>query len=179
LRSWPGGKVAPGSGRRSGETRYRFGARGGDGEEAFRGRFALIGVGSFEVAVGLLVAAPILYLALRDRVSFLVLVLLVVVLSPILGIFIAAILAYVSYALFGGLTGDPGERERSVALLSGQDCATGALYASGVRVLGVVFEVEHYHFLRNLVQDVYGRLATRFAETFLAAQLLREPAQAR
>ena len=62
----------------------------------------MIGVGSFEMVIGLLVAALIIYFALRDRVSSVSLVLMVVLLSPLIGIFMAASIAYVLYALFGG-----------------------------------------------------------------------------
>ena len=46
----------------------------------------MIGVGTFELGVGLSMAALILYFVFRDQVSPLILVLLVVVLSPIPGI---------------------------------------------------------------------------------------------
>jgi hypothetical protein len=62
----------------------------------------MIGVGHFEVVVGLLVAALIIYFTFRDRVSSVSLVLMVVLLSPLIGIFMAASIAYVLYALFGG-----------------------------------------------------------------------------
>ncbi|MCA1716498.1 MAG: hypothetical protein LC781_06400 [Actinobacteria bacterium] len=58
-------------------------------------------MGTFELGVGLSLAALILYFVFRDRASSLVLVLLVVVLAPILGIIIAAFLAYARYALLG------------------------------------------------------------------------------
>ena len=61
----------------------------------------MIGVGIFEIVVGLLIAALIIYFVFRDRRSV-VLVLLLLVLSPILGVFIAMAVAYARYALFGG-----------------------------------------------------------------------------
>ncbi len=61
----------------------------------------MIGVGTFELGVGLPLAAMIVYFAFRDQASSLVLVLLVVVLASILGIIIAAFLAYALYVLSG------------------------------------------------------------------------------
>jgi len=61
----------------------------------------MIGVGTFELGVGLLLAALILYFVFRNRVSSLVLVLLVAVLTPILGIVIAVYFAFALYALLG------------------------------------------------------------------------------
>ncbi len=60
----------------------------------------MIGVGPFEMVVGLLIAALIIYYVFRDRRSV-VLISLLVVLSPILGLFVAIGVAYVRYALFG------------------------------------------------------------------------------
>ncbi len=60
----------------------------------------MIGVGPFEMVVGLLVAVLLLYFVLRGRRSV-VLISLLVVLSPILGLFVAIGVAYVRYALFG------------------------------------------------------------------------------
>ena len=60
----------------------------------------MVGVGPFEMAVGLLVAAVLLYLVLSGRRP-LVLISLMVVLSPILGLFVAVGVAYLRYALFG------------------------------------------------------------------------------
>ncbi len=60
----------------------------------------MVGVGNFEMLVGLLVAVPLLYYVLRGRRSI-VLVLLLVVLSPILGFFIAIGVAFLRYALLG------------------------------------------------------------------------------
>lgn len=57
--------------------------------------------GEFELGVRLPLAALILYFAFRGQVSSLVLVFLVVVLASILGIVIAALLAYTLYALPG------------------------------------------------------------------------------
>ncbi len=62
----------------------------------------MIGVGTFELGVGLPLAAIIVYFAFRDQASSLVLVLLVVLLASILGIIIAAFLAYaLNAALLG------------------------------------------------------------------------------
>jgi hypothetical protein len=58
----------------------------------------MIGVGTFELVVGLLAAALLIYLASRGRARLLTVVLLL----PVLGIFIAMVVAYVRYALFGG-----------------------------------------------------------------------------
>jgi hypothetical protein len=60
---------------------------------------SVIGVGSLKLGAGLLLAALIVYFAFRDRVATVVLVLLVV-LSPLIGIFIATLAAYASCALF-------------------------------------------------------------------------------
>jgi hypothetical protein len=60
---------------------------------------SVIGVGSLEVGAGLLLAALIVYFTFRDRVATVVLVLLVV-LSPLIGIFIATLAASASCALF-------------------------------------------------------------------------------
>ena len=60
----------------------------------------MVGVGPFELLVGLLVAALLLYYVLRGR-RLVVLVLLLVVLSPILGFFIAIGVAFLRYALLG------------------------------------------------------------------------------
>jgi phosphate/sulfate permease len=60
----------------------------------------MIWVGTFELEVGLSLAALIVYFAFRNQESSLVLVLLVVALAPILGIVIAAFLAYALNALF-------------------------------------------------------------------------------
>lgn len=60
----------------------------------------MIGVGPFELGLGLCLAALaalIVYFVFRDQVSSLGLVLLVVVLAPILAVF----LAYAQYALLG------------------------------------------------------------------------------
>ena len=54
---------------------------------------SVIGVGSLKLGAGLLLAALIVYFAFRDRVATVVLVLLVVP-SPIIGIFIATPTAY-------------------------------------------------------------------------------------
>ena len=54
----------------------------------------MAGAGTFEVGIGLPFAALNLYFVFRDRVSPLVLVLLGVALAPILGVVIAAALAY-------------------------------------------------------------------------------------
>ena len=69
--------------------------------------------------------------------------------------------------------------ERPLAFFAGEDGAPGALYARGVYVLGVVLDVHEDYLLRYPVQDVLGGLAARVAETLLAAQLRRQPAQAR
>jgi hypothetical protein len=61
----------------------------------------MIGVGTFELGVGLPLADLILYFVFRNQASSLILVLLVVVLAPILGIIIAVFLAYARYALLG------------------------------------------------------------------------------
>jgi hypothetical protein len=53
---------------------------------------SVIGVGSLELGAGLLLAALIVYFTIRDRVATVVLVLLVV-LSPLIGIFIATLAA--------------------------------------------------------------------------------------
>jgi hypothetical protein len=60
---------------------------------------SVIGVGSLELGAGLLLAALIVYFAFRGRVATVVLVLLVV-LSPLIGIFTATLSAYASCALF-------------------------------------------------------------------------------
>lgn len=61
----------------------------------------MIGVGPFEVLVGLLVAALLLYYSvLRGRRSV-DLVLLVAVLTPVLGFFVAVGVAFLRHALFG------------------------------------------------------------------------------
>ena len=60
---------------------------------------AMVGVGTFEVGIGLSFAALNIYFVFRDRVSPLVLVLLGVALAPILGVVIAAAVAYALYAL--------------------------------------------------------------------------------
>ena len=62
----------------------------------------MIGVGIFELGVGLILAALVLYFALRGLVSSWVLVLIVLVLAPILGLAIATLLAFALYALSGG-----------------------------------------------------------------------------
>ena len=59
---------------------------------------AVIGVGTFELVAGLLVATLLVYFAFRGRASPAILVLLILVLTPI----IAMIVAYGRYALFGG-----------------------------------------------------------------------------
>lgn len=60
----------------------------------------MIWVGTFELEVGLPLAALNVYFAFRNEESSLVLVLLVVALAPILGIVIVAFLAYALNALF-------------------------------------------------------------------------------
>ena len=60
---------------------------------------SVIGVGSLEVGAGLLLAALIVYFTFRDRVATVVLVLLVV-LSPLIGIFIATLAGSASCALY-------------------------------------------------------------------------------
>jgi hypothetical protein len=60
---------------------------------------SVIRVGSLELGAGLLLAALIVYFAFRYRVATVVLVLLVV-LSPLIGIFIGTLAAYASCALF-------------------------------------------------------------------------------
>jgi hypothetical protein len=60
---------------------------------------SVIGVGSLELGAGLLLAALIVYFTIRDRVATVVLVLLVV-LSPLIGIFIATLAASASCDLF-------------------------------------------------------------------------------
>ena len=62
----------------------------------------MIGVGTFELGVGLSLAVLPLYFVFRDPVPSLVLVLLVVVLAPILGVVTAACLAHVVHALLVG-----------------------------------------------------------------------------
>ena len=57
-----------------------------------------IGVENFELGIELLTAASNLYFAFRDRVSTAALLLLVIVLSPLLGIF-NGLTAYASFAL--------------------------------------------------------------------------------
>jgi hypothetical protein len=69
--------------------------------------------------------------------------------------------------------------QRPLALFAGENRAPGTLYARGMHVLGVVFEVHEYHLLGYLVQDVPGSLATPLAETLLAAQLLWQTVKAR
>ena len=58
----------------------------------------MIGVGSLKLGAGLLLAALIVYFTIRDRVSTAALLLLVIVLSPLLGIF-NGLTAYASFAL--------------------------------------------------------------------------------
>lgn len=61
----------------------------------------MIGVGLFELLVGLLVAVLLLYYyVLRGRRSV-ALVLLAVVLTPVLGFFVAVGVAFLRYALLG------------------------------------------------------------------------------
>ena len=60
----------------------------------------MVGVGNFEMLVGLLVAVPLLYYVLRGR-QLIVLVLLLIVLSPILGFFVAIGVAFLRYVLLG------------------------------------------------------------------------------
>ena len=59
----------------------------------------MAGAGNFEVGIGLSFAALNLYFVFRDRVSPLVLVLLVVALAPILGVVIGVALAHALGAL--------------------------------------------------------------------------------
>lgn len=62
----------------------------------------MIGVGTFELGIGLLVAIPLVYFVFRERASTLGLAFLIVVLSLILAIPIGLGVAVVSYLLFGG-----------------------------------------------------------------------------
>ena len=57
-----------------------------------------IGVGNLELGIELLTATSNVYFAFRDRVSTAALVLLVIVLSPLLGIF-NGLTAYASFTL--------------------------------------------------------------------------------
>jgi hypothetical protein len=59
----------------------------------------MAGAGNFEVGIGLPFAALNLYFVFRDRVSPLVLVLLVVALAPILGVVIGVTLTHALDAL--------------------------------------------------------------------------------
>ena len=59
----------------------------------------MVGAGTSEVGIGLSFAALKLYFVFRDRVSPLVLVLLVVALAPILGVVIGVTLAHALDAL--------------------------------------------------------------------------------
>ena len=69
------------------------------GAEALRERVAMVGAGTFEVGIGLPFAALNLYFVFRDRASPLVLVLLVVALTPILGVVIGVTLIHALDAL--------------------------------------------------------------------------------
>ena len=59
----------------------------------------MVGAGTFEVGIGLSFAALNLYFVFRDRVPPLVLVLLVVALTPILGVVIGVTLIHALDAL--------------------------------------------------------------------------------
>jgi hypothetical protein len=63
----------------------------------------MIGVGTFELGVGLLVAVLIDYFAFRDRASTVGLVLLVIMLTQIVGFVVAVLESYVFYALVANL----------------------------------------------------------------------------
>jgi hypothetical protein len=59
----------------------------------------MIGVGPFELWIGLLIAALFVYLVFRNRVSTVVLILLVVVLTWVTAFFIVVLESYFLYAL--------------------------------------------------------------------------------
>lgn len=61
----------------------------------------MIGVGTFEFGIGLLVAVLLVYFAFRDRRPV-VMILLVIVLSLVFGVFVALAVSLIQYGLFGG-----------------------------------------------------------------------------
>jgi len=62
----------------------------------------MIGVGPFELGIGLLVVIPLVYFVFRRSVSTVGLAFLIVVLSPILAMSVGLGEAVVSKMLFGG-----------------------------------------------------------------------------
>ena len=69
--------------------------------------------------------------------------------------------------------------EGTFPFLACEHRAPGTLYTRSVQALGVVPKVHEDHLLWHPVQDVRGSLAAPVAEALLAAQFLRQPAQAR
>ena len=63
--------------------------------------------------------------------------------------------------------------EGTFSFLAREHRAPGALYTRSMQALGVVLDVDHDHLLRNPVQNMHRRLATRLAEALLAAYLYR------